>query len=34
DALVNRIESNDIYVNLHTTAFPAGEVRGQLTRLQ
>lgn len=34
DALVNRIEAGDIYVNLHTTAFPSGEIRGQLSRLQ
>ena len=34
DALAGRIESGDVYVNLHTTANPAGELRGQLTRLQ
>ena len=34
DALVNSIEDDEIYFNLHTTAFPAGELRGQLQRLQ
>jgi len=34
DALAGRIEAGDIYVNLHTTANPAGELRGQLSRLQ
>lgn len=34
DALAGRIGSGDIYVNLHTTMNPAGELRGQLSRLQ
>lgn len=32
DALVARIDAGEIYLNLHTTAFPAGELRGQLAR--
>lgn len=31
-AAVNAILSGNAYVNLHTGAFPAGELRGQLTR--
>lgn len=34
DGLVGRIESGDVYVNLHTTANPAGELRSQLARIQ
>ena len=30
DALVDRIESGDAYVNFHTVAHPSGEIRGQL----
>jgi hypothetical protein len=29
DALVDAITSNTAYANIHTTAFPAGEIRGQ-----
>jgi hypothetical protein len=29
--LVAAIRAGNIYINLHTTAFPAGEIRGQLT---
>lgn len=28
--LVNEIKSGDAYVNVHTTAHPAGEIRGQI----
>jgi hypothetical protein len=31
-ALVAAIEHNDGYVNVHTTTYPAGEIRGQLKR--
>ena len=34
DELVRRIDMGEVYLNLHTTAFPAGELRGQLARLQ
>lgn len=34
DALVGRIEAGEVYLNLHTTANPAGELRGQLARIQ
>jgi hypothetical protein len=30
DALVAALDSNTAYANIHTTAFPAGEIRGQL----
>jgi len=30
DALVAMIESNTAYGNVHTTKFPAGEIRGQI----
>jgi CHRD domain len=30
DALVSLVESNSAYVNVHTTTFPAGEIRGQI----
>jgi hypothetical protein len=33
-ALVAAIEHNSGYVNVHTTDFPAGEIRGQLRRFQ
>jgi CHRD domain-containing protein len=32
DALVDALESNTAYANIHTTAFPAGEIRGQVHR--
>jgi hypothetical protein len=28
---LNAIRTGDTYANLHTTRFPAGEIRGQLT---
>jgi hypothetical protein len=30
--LVEAIDAGDIYVNVHTVAYPGGEVRGQLSR--
>jgi CHRD domain len=32
DALVAALDSNTAYGNVHTTAFPAGELRGQIRR--
>jgi len=32
DAVADAISSHAAYVNIHTTNFPAGEIRGQLTR--
>ena len=32
NALVEALTSNTAYANLHTTAFPAGEIRGQIHR--
>jgi hypothetical protein len=32
DAVVEALRSNTAYVNIHTTAFPAGEIRGQIHR--
>jgi hypothetical protein len=32
DALVDALESNTAYANIHTTAFPAGEIRGEVRR--
>jgi hypothetical protein len=32
DAIVDALESNTTYANLHTTAFPAGEIRGEIRR--
>ncbi|MDF1837994.1 MAG: spondin domain-containing protein [Planctomycetota bacterium] len=34
DELVRRIDSNEVYINMHSTAHPAGEVRGQLLRIR
>jgi hypothetical protein len=30
DALVQLIKSGDLFVNVHTTAYPDGEIRGQI----
>jgi hypothetical protein len=32
DALVAALDSDTAYANIHTTAFPAGEIRGQIRR--
>src|SRR5215831_9159042 len=32
DALVEALDNNTAYGNIHTTAFPAGEIRGQIRR--
>jgi hypothetical protein len=32
DALVDALESNTAYANIHTTVLPAGEIRGQVHR--
>jgi hypothetical protein len=32
DALVDALRSNTAYANIHTTGFPAGEIRGQIRR--
>ena len=32
DALADALESNTAYGNIHTTKFPAGEIRGQVHR--
>lgn len=32
DSLVDAIMSGDIYINIHSKAYPAGEIRGQLKR--
>jgi hypothetical protein len=34
DALVEALRSNTAYANIHTTALPAGEIRGQIRRVQ
>lgn len=34
DELVRRIEAKEVYLNLHTTRVPSGEIRGQLARIQ
>ncbi len=34
DALVDALNSNTAYANIHTTAFPAGEIRGQISKGQ
>lgn len=31
DSLLTRIRNGTAYVNVHTTAFPGGEIRGQIT---
>jgi hypothetical protein len=30
DALEDALENNSAYANVHTAAFPAGEIRGQI----
>jgi hypothetical protein len=32
DALEDAPETNTAYANIHTTAFPAGELRGEVRR--
>ncbi|HET9709315.1 MAG TPA: CHRD domain-containing protein, partial [Gemmatimonadales bacterium] len=32
DAVVQALDSNTAYANIHTTGFPAGEIRGQVRR--
>jgi hypothetical protein len=32
DALVDALESDTAYANIHTTSFPAGEIRGEIRR--
>jgi hypothetical protein len=32
EAIVDALESNTTYANIHTTAFPAGEIRGEIRR--
>jgi len=32
DALAGALETNTAYANIHTTAFPAGELRGEVRR--
>jgi CHRD domain len=32
DAVVQALDSDTAYANIHTTAFPAGEIRGQVRR--
>jgi hypothetical protein len=32
NAIVAALTSNTAYANIHTTAFPAGEIRGQIHR--
>src|SRR5438046_5376541 len=34
DALVDALRSNTAYANIHTSAFPAGEIRGQIHRVR
>lgn len=34
DALVDALRSNTAYANIHTSAFPAGEIRGQTHRVR
>jgi CHRD domain len=34
DALVAALESDTAYGNIHTTAFPSGEIRGQIRRAE
>jgi hypothetical protein len=33
DDLVDALESHSTYANVHTTAFPAGEIRGEIIRV-
>jgi CHRD domain len=30
DAVIEALDSNTAYANIHTTKFPAGEIRGQI----
>jgi hypothetical protein len=32
DAIVDALESDTTYANIHTMAFPAGEIRGEIRR--
>jgi CHRD domain-containing protein len=32
DAVIEALDSNTAYANIHTTKFPAGEIRGQIRR--
>jgi hypothetical protein len=32
DAVIDALNSNTAYANIHTTKFPAGEIRGQVRR--
>ena len=32
DALTDALNSNTAYANVHTTNFPAGEIRGQIRK--
>jgi CHRD domain len=32
DAVVQALDSNTAYANIHTTSFPAGEIRGHVRR--
>jgi hypothetical protein len=34
DALTDALTSNTAYGNIHTTKFPAGEIRGQIRRVR
>ena len=34
DALVAALESDTAYANIHSTSFPAGEIRGQVRRAE
>ena len=34
DAIEDALETNTAYANIHTTAFPAGEIRGEVRRVE